>query len=265
MTTAPAISSEPRRSPAQRRASTSPLRRTAQIVLVGGTVVALVAAFGPPLVVRFGVVVAVASAVVACVFAWREVFAARREHAAELHRVSAEHGRVLTDSRRRNAAVVETLTGRIQEAGRTVAGQRVTIGELHQTVSGLEADRVALGATVGELTRERNLLGGKVAVLLDERVHLQLELTERDVMISNLRDTVRAHEDEIGSLRGSEGQDASVHHMPRRALAEHEAVWNALPSARDLWADVEHPAVVDLATLETAMVLPNYEGDRRFG
>ncbi|MCW2812059.1 MAG: hypothetical protein JWP61_2517 [Friedmanniella sp.] len=243
----------------------SPLRRTAQIVLGTGSVLAVVAAFGPPLVVRFGVVVAVASAVVACLFAWREVFVAHRDHAAELHRVSGEHGRVLTENRRRNAAVVETLTGRIQAAGRTVDGQRITIAELRGTVSGLESERATLRGTVTELTRERSLLSGKVAVLLDERVHLHRELEQHLVVIATLRDTVRAHEDEIASLRSGEGEDASVHHMPRRALAEHEAVWNELPTARDLWADGEHPAVVDMKTLETAMVLPNYEGDRRVG
>ena len=42
-------------------------------------------------------------------------------------------------------------------------------------------------------------------------------------MISALRETVRAREAELITLRDE--TDADVHHMPRRVLAEHESDW----------------------------------------
>ena len=38
-----------------------------------------------------------------------------------------------------------------------------------------------------------------------------------------------------------------------------------MPTADELWADGSHPTVVDLKMIDTAMVLPNYEADRRVG
>jgi len=88
---------------AKRKEAVSPLRRTSEIVLVAGTVVAVIAAFGPTWAVRLGIVVAVISAVVACLFAWRELFNARRQHARAMLTASRDHGRALTDERTRNA------------------------------------------------------------------------------------------------------------------------------------------------------------------
>ena len=80
---------------ARRTASPSALRRASEIVLVVGTVLAVLAAFGPIWSVRTGVVVAVVAAVLACAFAWRELFWERRQH----HRGHA--GRVLGARARR--------------------------------------------------------------------------------------------------------------------------------------------------------------------
>ena len=80
-------------------------------------------------------------------------------------------------------------------------------------------------------------------------------------MISSLRETVRAREAELITLRDETESD--VHHMPRRVLAEHESVWDEIPGADELWTDGSHPTVVDLRMIDMAMVLPNYEVDRK--
>lgn len=218
--------------------STNALRRASEIVLVSGTVIALIAAFGPGWAVRLGIVVAIVAAVMACVFAWRELFWARREHAREMLDASREHGRALSEERERNGAVVETLGGRIRAAGVVIERQRVTIAELRVRISGLKGDKA----------------------------YLRAEVDHREGVISSLRDTVRAREAELIALQADESnEDADVHEWPRRVLAEHESVWEDLPAADELWTDGSHPTVVDMKMLDTAMILPNYEEDRRVG
>jgi hypothetical protein len=218
---------------ASRRAKASPHRRASEIVLVVGTVVAVIAAFGPAWSVRTGVAVAVFAAVVACVFAWRELFHARRAHARAMLKASQEHGHALTEERTRNAEVVETLRRRFADAAAVIERQRVTIAELRIKISGLKGDRV----------------------------YLQSEVDHREVVISALRQTVRSREAELIALR-DEGT-AEVHHMPRRVLAEHESEWDEASAAEDLWSDGSHPTVVDMVAIDLAMILPNYEEDRR--
>ena len=194
-----------------RREPTSRLRRATQLVLGLGTVFALGSAFGPLWLVRAGLVVAVLAGVLACSLAWRELFSARRQHARELLRTSQEHGATLHEERTRNAAVVQTLTERVQSAGMVIAGQRVTIATLR----------------------------GEISSLAGEKTQLLGKLRARDGEIRTLRETVSAREAEL--VRQAE--EAEVHHLPRRA---------------DL-------AVLDPTMVETAMVLPNYEDDRRVG
>jgi hypothetical protein len=220
---------------AKRKEPVSPLRRTSEIVLITGTVVAAIAAFGPTWAVRLGIVVAIIAAVVACLFAWRELFSARRQHARAMIAASRDHGRALTDERSRNAAVVDTLRGRVADAGVLIEKQRVTIAELKMRISGLKGDKA----------------------------YLRAEVDHRESVISALRVTVRAREAELIALRDE--PDAEVHTMPRRVFTEPDSTDDATPTAEDLWTDGSHPTVVDLKTLELAMVLPNYEVDRRVG
>jgi hypothetical protein len=218
---------------ASRKAGVPALRRASEIVLVGGTVVAVIAAFGPVWAVRVGVGVAVAAALLACVFAWRELFAARRAHASQMLEAARDHGAAVSEERTRNAVVVGTLSTRIKDAGVVIEKQRVTIAELRVQVSGLRGDAV----------------------------HLKGEVDHRETVISSLRDTVRAREAQLIALRDE--NEGDVHHMPRRVLAEHESVWDELPAADELWSDGSHPTVVDLKLIDTSMVLPNYEVDRK--
>ena len=219
---------------ASRQAKPTTLRRASEIVLVSGTVLAVIAAFGPGWSVRVGIGVSVAAAVTACAFAWRELTAARRGHAKAMLAALQEHGRQLTEERTRNAAVVDTLSGRIADARAVIEKLRVMVAELKMQVSGLRGDTVYLAG----------------------------EVSHRENVISALRETVRAREAELISLRDED--DCEVHHMPRRVLAEHESKWDDIPGVDELWGDGNHPTVFDLKMIDTAMVMPNYEVDRKF-
>lgn len=218
---------------ASRQAKPTTLRRSSEIVLVSGTVLAVIAAFGPGWSVRVGIGLSVAAAVAACAFAWQELRTARRGHALAMLAALQEHGRQLTEERTRNAAVVDTLSARIADARAVIEKLRVKVAELKMQVSGLRGDTVYLAGEVGH----------------------------RETVIAALRETVRAREAELITLR--EDDDCEVHHMPRRVLAEHESVWDDIPGVDELWNDGSHPTVFDLKMIDTAMVLPNYEADRK--
>ena len=215
---------------ASRGLKDSPLQRISEIVLIVGTVLAAAAASGPTSVVRLGVAVAIAAALVACAFAWRALNTARRTHAQAMLKVTREHGAALTEERTRNAAVVDTLSRRIRDAGKVIEKQRVTIALQRQQVTHLTEDRVFLRG----------------------------EIEYRDKFISGLRETVRDREAELIALRDEPG--AEVHHMPRRVLAEHEPTWQELNASDDTAAELS-PDAVDLKIIE--MVTPNYEAERQ--
>ena len=215
---------------ASRGLKDSPLQRISEIVLIVGTVLAAAAASGPISVVRLGVAVAIAAALVACAFAWRALNTARRTHAQAMLKVTRDHGVALTEERTRNAAVVDTLSRRIRDAGKVIEKQRVTIALQRQQVSRLTEDRVFLRG----------------------------EIEYRDKFISGLRETVRDREAELIALRDEPG--AEVHHMPRRVLAEHEPTWQELNASDDTAAELS-PDAVDLKIIE--MVTPNYEAERQ--
>ncbi len=208
--------------------------------MVVGTVLAVAAAFGPLWLVRIGVAVAVIAAVLACVLAWRELFSAQRQHAAQQLATSRAHGHALSEERRRNGEVVETLNRRVLEAGVVIAGQNTIIAHLRSDLSTVNGDRA----------------------------QLRSEIEHRDTVITSLRATVRNHEAELIALQNDNTADenrADVHHMPRRMLAEQESSWAGLPDADQLWNDGAHPTVVDLMMIDTNVLLPNYEVDRRVG
>lgn len=200
---------------------------------MGGTLLAVLAAFGPAWATRVGVGVAVAAAVVGCICAWRDLFHAERRHARTMLQTSQRHGTELRAERRHNAEVVDTLTGRVRETVAVVDGQRVRIAALRHDVASLEGDRTSLRSAVGD----------------------------RDRTIASLRTTVQKQEVRIGDLQirlqelvQVEGEDAGeLHHMPRRAHAALAVLGG------------EDSTVLDLRTLETLRgILPNYEADRRF-
>ena len=208
----------------------SRLQRISEVVLIAGTVAAVVAASGTIWFARLGVAIAIAGALVACAFAWRELNTARRTQAQAMLKATREHGEALSEERSRTAAVVETLSGRISDARKVIEKQRVIIA------------------------RERQQTGS----LKDAKSYLKSEIEYREQVISALRDTVREREAELIALRVE--PDAQVHHMPRRVLADHDFVWEPLSDNDELTGELR-PTVVDIKIID--MVLPNYEADRQ--
>jgi hypothetical protein len=205
-------------------------QRISEIVLIAGTVGAVVAASGTLWVARLGVAIAIVAALVACAFAWRELNASRRSQAQAMLKATREHGEALSEERSRNAAVVETLSGRITDARKVIEKQRVIIA------------------------RERRQIGS----LKDDRAYLMGEVDYRGKVISSLRETLREREAELIALRDE--PDAQVHHMPRRVTDEHEFVWQQLSDEDEITGGLQ-PSVVDINIID--MVLPNYEADRQ--
>ena len=198
--------------------------------MIAGTAGAVVAASGTIWFARLGVAIAIVAALVACAFAWRELNTSRRTQAQAMLKATREHGEALSEERSRNAAVVETLSGRISDARKVLEKQRVIIA------------------------RERQQIGS----LKDDRSYLKGEIEHREQVISALCETMREREAELIAIHDE--PDAQVHHMPRRVLAEHEFVWQQL-SDDDEIADGLRPSVVDIKIID--MVLPNYEADRQ--
>jgi hypothetical protein len=215
---------------ATRGLNASPFQRISEILLIVGTVLAAAAASGPLWIVRLGVATAITTALVACAFAWRALNTARRTHAEAILKATREHGEALTEERTRNAAVVDTLSRRIRDAGKVIEKQRVTIALEREQISHLRGDRVFL-------------MG---------------EVDYRDKVISGLRETVREREAELIVLRDE--PDAEVHHMPRRVLAEHESIWQELNAIDDTAAGLS-PTLADFKIIE--MVTPNHEAERQ--
>jgi hypothetical protein len=215
---------------ATRGLKASPLQRISEIVLIVGTVAAAAAASGSIWVVRLGVAVAIATALVSCAFAWRALNTARRTHAQAMLKATREHGEVLTEERTRNAAVVEALSLRVSDARKVIEKQWVTIAQQRQRIAGLQ----------------------------DDRVYLRGEIGYRDKIVSGLRETVREREAELIALCDETG--AEVRHMPRRVLAEHESISPELDADDDMAVELGS-TVVDLKIIE--MVLPDREVDRQ--
>ncbi|HET8915715.1 MAG TPA: hypothetical protein VFM91_08430 [Propionibacteriaceae bacterium] len=215
---------------ASRGLQASRLQRISEIVLIAGTVGAVVAASGTLWVARLGVAIAIVAALIACAFAWRELNTSRRTQAQAMLKATREHGDALSEERSRNAAVVETLSGRITDARKVIEKQRVIIA------------------------RERQQIGS----LKDDRAYLMGEVNYRAKAISSLRETIREREAELTALR--EESDAQVHHMPRRVIAENEFVWQQLSDEDEITGGLD-PRVVDIKIID--MVLPNYEADRQ--
>ena len=117
-------SPDPVGSSPSRRAGSSTLRRAATVVLILGTIISLLLAFGPAWATLLGVPVAIAAAVVACILAWRELRLVRRAHARQLLQVDQQHGAKLTEERQRNAEVVTVLTTRVQDYAGVIKGQK---------------------------------------------------------------------------------------------------------------------------------------------
>ena len=221
-------SPDPAGSSPSRRAGTSELRRAATVVLIVGTIISLLLAFGPAWATLLGIPVAIVAAVVACILAWRELRHDRLAHARQLLQVDQQHGKKLTEERQRNAEVVTVLTSRVQDYVVVIKGQKLTIAELK----------------------------GQLYTAQKDNFRLSAEIERRDLAIGSLRATVRAREAELRALLAEESE-AEVHALPRRVLADHY-----IPPSGDSTGGDTGAGVVDLKVAE-AKVLPNFEGTRK--
>ena len=263
----------------RRSAEISALRRLSRNVLIVGSVLAVLAAFGPVWVVRVGVLVAVAAAVTACAVTWRELADVRRQHAAATLAASRAHGSALREERRANASVVDALTGRVRAATAQVTSQQAHIVELTSQILGLTSSIATLRTQVSSLQ-------AGMSSLRDDHTRAQDEIRRREADIAGLQDVIRAREAELVALSEAGGQLRSI---PRRMLSDLElpqraaevpqraaelpqraaegprrpaqpATSSATP-ADELWLSDRRPQVVDLGDVTVAM--PNYEGERK--
>lgn len=238
------------------------MRRLSRMVLVTGTVLALLAALGPLWAARAGVVVAVIAAVVACMVTWRELAEARRSHSHEMLSASRAAGAALTAERRHNASVVDTLTTRAVRSAAAAAQLRSAVFDLSSTVE-------ALQKTVAGLRRE-------VEVLRGQHVADREQIEQRDESLALLHERLSSRESELRALLESE---AHVRALPRRVLTDHGSQTLAASEGlrRSGTAAVEAPHVdaseVDPLSrdrtpevselVQVAVMLPNYEGERK--
>ncbi|MFC7621323.1 hypothetical protein [Microlunatus sp. GCM10028923] len=194
------------------------------MVLVLGIAVAVAAAFGPDWVIRAGVGALVITAVVACACAWNEVSQARQEHSAAMIAAARNHGKALTEERRHNSTVVDTLTDRAKNAAGEAERLRVDRVQLQRVIASLHGDKAALKA----------------------------ELALRENTIAGLRELIEA------PAAKTEGE-AEVLGLPRRVKTEHESLWDSLPQADELWSDGDHPTVIDLKAVAAMIELVEAE------
>lgn len=266
----PGSQPDPARTAARYRAQISGLRRWSRNLLVVGTVVATVCAFGSVWFVRAGLAAALGAALISCLLAWREIDLERRAHAAAMLAASVRHGEQLTRERRHNATVVETISRRLQDS-HTVAGSRAaTIARLHVDLHRLQGDVNGLRGANSRLTRDLNF---------------------RDVTIRELEQTVAERDAQLRDSQPRESQAAPagdaldrtdgssvVQAFPRRPLrdaaepAPASAAGSAAgseavrmpddPSGTD--ADSAEARTAAFLAAEAAISMPNYEEDRRF-
>lgn len=211
------------------------LLKTSQVVLACGAVLSLAAAFGPVWVVRAGVLLAIVAGVVALVLAAREL--RRRQFQAEREKaqIVRDQVAVVSAERRESGRTLQAMSDYNARADERATELRATIGQLREQLQSL----------VGENGR----LAGDLSSLRGDNAALTMALSDRDGELLRLRRDLAAREAELENLRASE---AEVLDLPRRAATEtgHDnSDWDRIPTAEELWADGNHPTVVDLQKL----------------
>ena len=201
---------------------------TSKVVLVLGIAVAVAAAFGPVWLIRAGVAALVIAAAVACACAWRELALAKREHSTAMLAAARNHGKALTEERRHNTSVVDTLTDRAKAAAGEAERLRVDRVQLQRVIASLHGDKAALKA----------------------------EVALRENTIAGLREVGETSE---AAEAAEHAGDAEVHALPRRVRSEHESLWDRVPQADELWSDGDHPTVIDLKAVAAMLELVDAE------
>lgn len=232
-----AVTASPVSAPAQVARAGRPTRRQAALtrqristtVLIIGTVLSLGSLVGPDWALRAGVVVALASAVVSCGLAWRELYLTKRRHAQDLLAAGRRHTDDLRAERRHNADVLDTVSRRAQRWRQEVDRQQNQIAGLRVEVSALRGDLMSV----------------------------RRQLVRADGVLSGLRETVRDRDVELALMRSTaSGVDAELHALPGGISRQPDpAGTGAGVSSGAPWTSLDQ--------LAPEPALPNFEADRR--
>lgn len=193
----------------RRVAPNSSERNAALIILTVGSAAALASLFGSIWVVRAGVVVAVAMAVVALVVSFAQIKRLQEEHARELrHEVEL-----------RTAA-----------AERHHADSVAMIDRFNQRAASLNSVITQLRSQLAAARSELSTMRGNAAWLRGEVAERQARVEALNARIAELEQ----------QLRGAEEREAEesriIELVPDRPS----------PSVEDIWGDDEHPTLVDI-------------------
>jgi ribosomal protein L29 len=257
--TLPARTASSVSSAARYRAEISTLRRWSRIVLVFGTVASLGCVFGPLWVVRLGVIPALAAALVSGLLAWREIDLERRAHAAAMLAASRRHGAQLTEERRHNAVVVDTVSRRLQASSTLASSREATITRLYGEIRRLQGDVNGLRGANARLTRDRNFRDLTIGELRQTVARLEAELLAARTEDANGTEDVTPADLTPAHVTPADvtTEEGEVHAFPRRPLRDDTGreAGSAAGERRDL----------EFLVTQTVIAMPNYEDDRRFG
>lgn len=196
----------------------------ALLALAAGLTLAVAAALGGVWLIRAGVALLAVGAVIAVWLLIRESDEQRSAHSATLAHTSRAHRDLMYAERRRNGEVLAVLRDHNSEADKAVRELEERVAELNDELAELETHNGQLAA----------------------------DLIERETTIARLRRDLAAREAELAAIREADSH-AEVVSMPRHGVS-----WDALPTVEEVFADGDHPAVIDLRT-----VVPATEATRK--
>ncbi|MDO5501246.1 MAG: hypothetical protein Q4F67_16370 [Propionibacteriaceae bacterium] len=186
------------------------------MILAAGALLAIGAAFGPVWVIRAGILIAIIAGVLATVLVWRQVRAEQQRRSRDVVEQAHAHGAALHTERNQHLSVLTTMESynkgaadKVRTLGEQIDQLRGQLATQQQQLAQVRGDNVALTATISKLRTELSAREAEVRALTDD--------------------------------------DAELLALPRRVATRSD--WDALPKAEDIWADGDHPTVVDLQTL----------------
>lgn len=198
----------PGRVTGKHQAAESPYRKATLAVMCVGTVVLAAMAFGPLWMVRAALGLAIAMALASVLLAWREVEHVTKAHQLELKAVLAASREQAERRHRESLEMIDRFVERSTQ----------------------------LSANVQRITAELGAAHAELATMRGNSVWLRGEVAERQARIDELNQRIAELESQ------AEVAEAEVLALPRYGTASSRA----LPSAEEIWADGNHPTVVDL-------------------
>ncbi len=133
-----------------RKANPSPLRRYAWLSLLGSAAIAVAAGFGGVWMARAGLLVAIAGAIAACSFAWREVRVTRTTMLAQQSADSRRAGDQLHAERLQHVRLLQVLQTRNGDLRSKLNTARAETARLSQEAAQLRGDKAALQVELAE-------------------------------------------------------------------------------------------------------------------